>query len=303
MDFKPARSAGGVIGFAMLVAVGGLWVGLAYAARAIGSGPVAALIVLAAVLVLPLVAWLTYWLWGYLSLKYSVSRDGLEIRWAASRQIVPMAAITHILTGRPYARGLSGFRWPGHEVGRAACETDEGRLTETLVYATTPPEGQLLVVTPHLAYAISPANPAQFVDELKLRRAMGPVQQIDQETRQPRWARLDLWRDWTALRFLALAGLLNAIAFAVVIWRYPVLPEEVAMQFRYDPELAIAVPGAPRDLSYIWTLPGIGLAVAVGNGILGAIVHSKVRMATVILAVAAVLTQIALLIVIVRLGA
>ncbi len=303
MDFKPARSNGGLIGLVLLVFVVGLWCALVYSIRSIGLGPAAAALLLAAVLLSPAVVWLVYWLWGYLSLKYSVSRDGLEIRWGATRQVVPMAAITQILTGRPYAEGLRGFRWPGHEIGRSAIETEEGRLVDTLVFATLPPDGQLLVVTPHLAYAISPAEPSRFIDEFKLRRSMGQVQSFEQETLQPRWARLKLWRDWTALRLLALALVLNAVAFAAVVWRYPSLPQELAMQFRYDAELAAAVPGTPRDLSTIWTLPGIGLAVAIGNGILGALVHSRGRLATVMLAAAAVLTQLALVIVIVRLGA
>jgi hypothetical protein len=275
---------------------------IVFSVRSIGLGPLSAALLLLAVLLVPITVWLAYWAWGYFSLRYVVTRDGLEIRWAASRQVVPMESITRVTGGSPYIAGLSGFHWPGHEVGRAQVEREGGGLLDTLVYATTEPDDQVLVVTHHLAYAISPVDQSEFVEEFKRRRSLGPVQRIEQETRQPRWARLGLWHDWTALRLIAVAALLNALAFAWLVWRFPSLPDPVAIQYRFDPAIGEAVALVSRARSYVWTLPIIGLAVVVANVGLGAIVYSRARLAAVLLAFGAVLTQLALIVVIARLG-
>lgn len=301
MDFRARRSAGGGVGLLLFAAACVVAFALAATIRTLGPGPPAALLFLAAIGTVPLLAWLAYWLWGYFSLSYSLSRDALVIRWAASRQVVPMGAITHLIAGREYAAKLRGLRWPGYEVGRSTVALDDGSGRDTLVYATTPPSGQLLVVTPHLAYAISPADPAAFVEEFKVRRRLGPVQQPEQETVQPRWAQLTLWRDWLALRLVALAIGLNALAFAWLLWHYPGLPEEVALQYSFNPETGTAVAGPLRDRALAWTLPLMGLTILGTNFSLSALVHARGRVAAILLSIGAVLAQLAIGVVLLRL--
>lgn len=303
MDFRAAPSRGGPIGLALLAAAFAVEMVLLAAIRLYGLGPKAAIFLLVAVLLLPLIGWLTYWVWGYFSLRYSLSRDRLEIRWAASRQIVPMAAITHVLGGRAYIDELRGFRWPGHEVGRAQTALDDGAVRDTLVFATTPPDGQLLIVVPDLAYAISPSDRAAFIEEFKMRRRLGPVQHVDHRTAQLAWASHALWRDWLALRVMTVAVLLNALAFAWLVWHYPTLPGEIALQFRFDPELGATVPGPLRPLADVWILPLIGLTSLAVNLVLGAIVHSRGRLAALLLAFGALLVQVAVGVVLLKFGA
>ncbi len=300
MDFRPAPSRGLLIGFGLLATGVALELALALAARAAGLGPRAAVLGLVAVGLLPLVAIVAYWVWGLASLRYGISRDGIVIHWAASRQIVPMESITHVLAGRPYAGGLRGLRWPGHEVGRTTIRDDDDHPHPTLVYATTPPDGQIVIITPSLAYAISPADRAAFIDDFKQRRRLGPVQRLDQQTDQARWARLALWHDPLGLGLLGVGVLLCALGFAAIAWLYPSLPPELALQYRYDPVVNGDVPGTLQPLAAIWRLPWIGLALLAGNAVLALLVHRRARLGALLLITGAIFVQVALLVVLAR---
>ena len=52
----------------------------------------------------------------------------------------------------------------------------------TLFYASTALQNQLIVVTPTLSYAISPADPAGFIESIKARYELGPTQAVTQTT-------------------------------------------------------------------------------------------------------------------------
>ncbi len=303
MVFKPAPSRGGWIGIALVLVAVAVEAVLWGAAWSAGPGPRAALLGVLAAVLLPVGAFLVYWTWGFFSLRYTLTRDGLSIAWAASRQIVPMEAITHILAGRPYAAPLRGFHWPGHAVGRTIIRDDNDHPQPTLVYASAEPASQIVIVTPALAYAISPADPVAFIDDFKMRRRLGPVQPLQQHTEQARWARSTLWRDPTGLALLAAGFLLNVLAWAWLTWRFPGLPAEVNVQFRYDPVLRAPVPEMLQPLSTVWRLPQIGLAGLVANGVLAALVHGRARMAALLLLLGAVLVQVGLMVVLSHLGA
>jgi len=300
MDFAPAKSHGRWIGLALVAAAMAIEIALWAAARRAGLGPVAALLGLLALLGLPLVGLIAYQAWGSINLRYNVSRDGVVIRWAAARQIVPMAEITHILAGRPYAAPLRGLCWSGSACGRTMIGDDQGVVRPALVYATTPPEGQLILVTRSLAYAISPADRAAFIDDFKARRRLGPAQNLQQATEQAPWARLSLWRDPLALGLLVGAVLLSGLVFALITWQYPALPTEVMLQWRYEPAIGATVPGPPLPLGEIWRLPAIGLAAVLVNGVAAAAVHHRARLGAVLLLGGAVAVQLALFLVLAR---
>jgi hypothetical protein len=99
---------------------------------------------------------------------------------------------------------------------------------------------------------------------------------------------------------VALGIALNALAFACLTWIYPSLPAQVAVQFGYDPELGEAVADTLRPRAYAWTLPAIGLSILVVNSGLGALAHSRGRLASVLLAIAATLAQVAIIALLLR---
>jgi membrane protein YdbS with pleckstrin-like domain len=294
MDFNAAPSRGGLVGLALVGLALAVLLGLLAAALWRGAGPAAALLLLAAAVMVPVVARLAVWLWGYATLRYTVTRDGILIRWGATDQVIPMADITHVLNGRPYASRRQGLAWPGHEVGHTTTVTDDGVSHPTLVFATVPPDGQVLVVTPGLAYAISPSDRSAFVEEFRIRSRLGPVQQLQQGTDQPAWAQLPIWHDGPALRLLVAAFVMNLLAFMWLLWHYPTLPAEMPVQFGYDAVRRVAMPGPLRPRATVWLLPLIGLAATLLNGSLAIVVHQRLRLAAFLLLVGALLLQLAL---------
>lgn len=302
MRFRATPSRGGWVGLAALLVLLTLGAGLAWGLLSTPPGPRS---VLLAALLLPTLAAATlvgYQLWGYLSLRYEVSRDGLLIRWAATSQVIPMPEIEQVLAGRPYEARLSGLRWPGQEVGRTLVVDNEGVARETLVYATTPPAEQILVVTRALSYAISPEDRDGFLQEVRARRRLGPQQAWEQHTEQAPWARLSLLGDTHALRWLALAVALNALAFGWLAWHYPELQDTLVLRFRFDPVLAVPVPGPESAKAVAWRLPFVGLAAIVLNGALAAAIHSRARVAALLLMAGATLVQVAIAILFTRIG-
>jgi hypothetical protein len=283
----------------MLLAAGLADGALAFGLARAWPGPVAAtlFVLLCGGLILFFV--LAYWLVGRLTLRYTVTRDGLVLQWAASRTSVPMGEITHILQGRPYAEPLHGLRWPGHEVGRTTLVADDGSRRELLVLATVPPEGQLIVMTPSVAYALSPADRSAFVRELMARRRMGPVQQLPHGTAHPVLGRLGIVRDALAIRLLAAGLVANVLAFAWLIWQYPSLPAQVALWFGFD--TATGRPAAIlQPLALAWQLPAIGfLAWALDAGAAG-VVHARARLGAELLALGALLLQLVVIVTLLR---
>lgn len=296
MHERPAPSRGIPIGVGLLAAAVAVEAALLWAMVRVWAGPTAAVLFVAAVAGLVAIAAIAYWLWGLLTLRYIVSRDGVTLCWAASRTVIPVSDITHMLKGRPYAAPLRGWRWPGHEVGRTEIATDDGATRELLVLSTVGPEGQLVIVTPTIAYAISPASRAAFIDEFKMRLRLGPVQQLTHGTRHPVFDRLSLAGDPLALRLLAAAVVVNVLAFAWLIWQYPGLPAEVVLRHSFDAAAGVPLGDGLAGRTMAWQLPGIGLAVIALNGALAGIVHPRARLGAQLLAFGAVLLQITLLV-------
>lgn len=304
MALRSAPSRGGAIGLGLLV--GALLVvgGLLWVLGRVWPGPLAALLtLLVAGLLIPTFL-LAYWVWGYFSLRYELSRDGVTIRWAANRLMVPMLDITHILNGRPFAGPVRGIRWPGYEIGRASLELEpdepETEARDALVYATAPVEGQLVVVTHDLAYVISPADRRGFVREFQMRRRLGSLPREGPPDATAPWGRLTVFRDTLSLRLAAVGLAICALAFAWLIWHYPALPEEVSLLFRFDPLSGQAVPAATQPLRMAWQLPVIGAATLALNTLLAVLVHSRTELGSRLLIAGAVMVELAVFVVMVK---
>jgi hypothetical protein len=301
MRFRPAASRGGLIG---LAALGGtLLVELVLVVLILRGpvGPRSAILGIAALLLAPVVGRLALWVWSYYRMAYEITRDGLIIHWGFLRQVIPILQITRIAGGSDLVGGLVGIRWPGYMVGHSRVRARDDRIVEALVYATTPVDGHLTVFTSSgVAYAISPADRGAFIEEFKVRRRLGPVQRLSQETVQAAFLQRAVWADRPLLRVLVLAVLVNALLFAVTAWRYPDLALELPLQFRFDPVTVRPEAGALRPRSAIWALPRVGLAALGINTVLAWAIHPKARLAAALLVVGALVLQVVIGIVLFR---
>lgn len=292
MIFKPAASRGGVVGLAMLAGLALLEAILVLAISLRPIGPVSATLGLVALGLVPLIARVALYVWGYFRLKYEVTRDGVIVHWAASRQQIPMAAISKVRTGRPYTGTFHGVRWPGYEVGHAASVLDDGSDVEVMVSATARPAGQVLLVGPgNVAYGLSPADTTAFIEEIKIRRRLGPVQELAESTVRPQILALPIWSDRITLRLLVAALVLNALLFALIAWRFPGVPATVSLRQVLDPVTGV-VPGPSQPRSALWGLPIVGLGAVVLNSVLAVAAHHRARIGAALLAGGALMTQL-----------
>lgn len=293
----PARWIGlGLVAAAIAACALTLWLGFArgIGPRTVGWGVVFGVLLIGAIQV-------AYWTYGLFNLHYALSREALVIRWAATRQVVPMASITHVVKGRDYLKPLAGFRWRGYEVGHTEVLDDTGEPRPALVYATVPPERQVLIMTRGLAYAISPADPVAFADDFVQRRRLGARQALEERTFPAPWARLALWSDPLSLRLILAAALLSAFAFAWLAWHYPDLPAFVSLRFTFDVAQGASAPGMMGPKSGTWRLPTVGLLALVANIAVAAAAHERgFAVAARLLLAGAALVELALAIVLVR---
>ncbi len=299
MDFEAARSRGGLIGAGAAILCLALSIGLGWAAAQAGPSPRAVLLLLPLVALLPLGAWLAYGAVSHSSLRYHVGRDGVIMRWSGARQVVPMAEITHLLN-RPVDETKGPARLPIWRAGRAVVHGEDFGEREALVLATVPPAEQLLIVTRALAYCISPADPASFVDEFKRRRALGARQALEERTEPPRWARFSILGDRLAGLLIVACAAICGLAFALLAWQYPDLPGELSLRFRFDSVVGAPLPGPGAPTRIAWRLPILGLAALVFNGLLAFRVHDGARLAARLLLVGALLVQLALAVAVIR---
>ncbi len=252
MIFKPRRSTGILVGIAIIISLLALDALLLSYLRWGQISLVFFIFVLLIILSLPLLALLGYLVYGLLNLRYQLHRNALTIVWGATQQIIPMDSIREVVRGEDLGEEIKvrGIRWPGHLMGRGQIEG----IGRTLFYATEPVAGQLLVVTPTVAYGISPSDPDGFLDAFEIRQQMGPIQLLPYEHRQPGFLRWPIWRDRLAHLLLALGLGTNLILFAYHCWRYPALGQ-----------------------ADVFRLPAIGLVALIVNSSLGILIHSRQR--------------------------
>jgi hypothetical protein len=283
MNWYPKKRAGLLWGLGILLALAAV---LYYLFRATVGRPFdTALVGRVVVLLAALALWLglAYAWYGLANLAYRCGRNGIVIRWAGTREIVPMAEITAIepATGEVEIEG--GVIWPGYRVGVAQVDG----LGEVRLYVTGVLADALLVRTAGCAYLISPARRAEFVADWRARRALGPIATWSQGRRLPTLFALPLWRDRLAGLLFVPGLLLNLGLFAATAARFPALPARIALPFDLR---GLGQTVMPRAL--LFDLPLLALALLLLNGLLAAWVHRRERLLALLLLGEAPLVQV-----------
>ena len=220
---------------------------------------------------LPLLVALAYQTLSCLTLRYHLDRNGLTIRWLGGRQVIPIRAVQCILQGSqlggPVVR-RRGVRWPGHEGGDGAIPG----IGRTRFLATRPVSGQLLLITPGQAVAISPSDPNEFLEAFSSRQALGPNRLLEPESYRALWLTWTLWTDHTAWALLGAAILINLGLFAFLCARSPGLDLQLPLHFNSQ-GLADRI-GTKTEL---FALPIIGLIILATNLLLGLFLYRRER--------------------------
>lgn len=225
-----------------------------------------------ALVILALVIQLLYQLWGLVNASYEMDRNALIIHWGSVHYQIPMAAVGAVLSGAEVTdvRLHLGLRWPGYFVGTGEAP-DIGPI---LFLATKPLASQVIVRTSGMAYAISPKDLEEFLHLFRERLDMGPTQEVEESSTQPRFWDWVIWKDRLGLSLLLGSVTLWVLLVGLLCWRYPSLPAEIALRFSPSGE-----PLLLAAASRIFYIAFLGVIFLVLNGGLGLFLYHRERIA------------------------
>ena len=273
------------VGIGLMVAIILVDVGVVLLATSRSLGIGTFIIGLAVLFSLGLLGVIGYWLYGLARSGYVLDRNGLVIRWGPAEQTIPAGQIEAVLTGDEIEGCIRfhGGMWPGHCAGYG----EVPGVGPTLFYGTVPPRHQIYVVTPGLAYGISPADHESFLASLLERLQMGPTQIVEQSSRQPGFLSWAIWQDRLGLGLLATGFLVLLALLGLLCFQFPALPWLVPLHFD-----AAGNPGRLGPRGQIFIIPLIGLLALLLNGALGGLAYRRERVASYLLWGGAVLVQV-----------
>ena len=219
------------------------------------------LLLLAFLITLPILIHLTMRTWGAFNLEYWLDRNALRVRWAGSCQIIPLHSIQRIIEGvdeislRP-----SLLAWPAPFV--RIMEGGQGRRLVRM--ASVPLDQCLLIETDGGIFAISPADPVGFLQELQALNRLGLSRRLSLQREQPT-NYYALATESLVGRWLLLAGLIGCLALlGYLMIRFPQLPDTLV--FHYNRQ---GVPDSIRPKSALFLLPVVGLLTYLTNTVAG----------------------------------
>lgn len=213
--FQPPRTAGSLFQglLALLALAGGFW--LLNLAAVTPVGPRLALDLLGGLLLLGLAGLFLYGFYALQRSEYLIHRDGLQLRWGWREVHLPMPEVlsAYLNEGLERPAPLPRLRWPGWLLGRRRAPWG------TIEYLAADPHRLVLVETPHRWYALSPEDPAAFLEALRLAAEAGSLNPLPPYTRHPldifgelrtdRWAQGLLLTAWLSGMALLLTALLS----------------------------------------------------------------------------------------------
>jgi len=229
---------------------------------------------------------------GFFRLRYRFEPGGLAVSWLGRREVVAYERVDGIFAGQRLGQALRvrGLNWPGFHVGVGRTRV----MGFVRYFVTTGDLNQLvLVVTPDVTIAVSPADAAGFRRELSGRveasEGAAPVPAVEKVAADT--------MPQSPLRDLSLAALLLAaiavlsLTMLYISVRWAGIPDLLPMQFTRDGE--ILVYGQRED---IFKLPGIGAAILVANLGIGLSIYARERAAARMLWAVSVIVQVLVLV-------
>jgi hypothetical protein len=271
MNWRPRVRVGVGVGIAITLAIALVDAGLIW--RAVRGPPngVTFLCGLCVLVSLAVTVLVVYRVYDLTQLRYEFDRNRLLIVRAGTRHIIPLESIERVVAaGRAgLSARIKSVRWPG-------CYIGPGRVDEiglTLFFGVTRPREQLIVVTPALAYGITVANLDAFRQVFTACRQLGPSAEVRHESVQAPYLHWPIWRDRVAHVLVGAGITLSALLFAVLLFRYPGLPDRLPMHYDAAGQVDRI---APRNEAF--DLPVIGLIAWATNGVLGTLFYRRQRM-------------------------
>jgi hypothetical protein len=230
---------------------------------------------------------------GCYSARYRLEPDLLAIEWLWMTEVVPLAAIDGLYSGRQLDKRVrvDGLVWPGHYLGTAAVA---GLGPVKLLGTSAEPDDLLMITTPAASYALTPDDLEGFRRALIERLEaldVGKIEHPPEATTQlPRLLRLSVLRDRLALVLLASAALVLMLSYGYISARFPGLPELIILKFNQAGAPLVVGPAIDA-----FRMPMVGTLVLAANALIVAVLHSRQAEGGRLLAGATLFVQLVLL--------
>jgi hypothetical protein len=198
-----------------------------------------------------------------------LDRDGFYLQWGVFVEEIPLADIRGVYSHATMdfqLRPRPGFRWPGYLAAEMTLE--DGMRVE--FYATTGPQGWVILELEGRYLVISPPDPERFAEVFLDATRMGSLEPIRAKTRRPDFLFGRIWSDVLA-RALLIAGLaLPLLLLGYLAFRISSLPSQVPFGFQLDGSPALQAPP-----SRLLLLPMIGGLCWLLDGLVGVWLYRK----------------------------
>jgi len=236
LTFQPERGFGVAFHLAAMLAClaaagWGLWQAIQ---TGVGAGFFAYLIpLLAAAVIIPLLAYRLHALWTG---SYTLEREGIRLRWGLRTEEIPMNAVAwvHPASELMIPLSLPWLRWPGAVVGVRRLP----RVGEVEFLASRTKD-LILIATPTRTYAISPADPAGFLQAFQKLTEMGSLIPIAARSVYPTFLISRIWATPPARNLLlGSLGLSLGLVFVVSLS----VPSRTSIHLGFQPD------GSPGDV-------------------------------------------------------
>ncbi|OGO19883.1 MAG: hypothetical protein A2Z14_08685 [Chloroflexi bacterium RBG_16_48_8] len=230
MTIKPPKLQGFIIGGLLFILLSG---GIIFGILQLASGELTQLLGVWVSLVVigsPLLLMVGYRLYGLITARYILERDGFFLQWGFSFEQIPISSIENLIKGEELQIRLRppfGFYWPGCVIGKKKVE--KFGLVE--FFATKVGRGQVILPLKGRSLVISPPDVETFHQSFLDIVRLGALEEIPVKSIRPDFFSARLWADRLA-RFLILSGLVLILCLlGYLAFRTPGLPGSVPFGF------------------------------------------------------------------------
>ncbi len=237
--FRPPRRNGiivqGLIAlFLSIIGVFGLW-----QASLAESGPTFLVYLLAALLSIAFIPVLIYRMYALQRARYSLARDGISLYWGLRREDIP---IDHVNGVKSVDQNETALRKPFVRIPGAVLGVQpqaDGTAVEFLAARET---NLVMIVTAERSFAISPANPLEFMHTYRKLAEYGSLVPIQPVSDYPTFLLSRSWADRPARVLLISSAIL---ALGLILWVSLSIPTHPQISLQVNTEISPAelVPG------------------------------------------------------------
>jgi hypothetical protein len=263
--FSPQRRFGVFFHFLLIALLLGL-VGFGLWRASLAESALGLIYLTLAVVAGALLPLLVYRLYGLQNGSYSIASAGIRLRWGWRAEDIPSSTVEWVGYERQWDQALPRpfFSWPGAVVGERRLSV--GRSVEFLADRA---QNLVLIVTAQRVFAISPADPGDFLRTYHRLAEYGAIAPLSPQSSRPGFLSPPLIADPPG-RLLLLGNLLLSFGLVALVALAVPSREQVSLRFTLQGQPLDYVPAVR-----LFLLPVLNLLFLVADIALGVVFYRR----------------------------